>query len=469
MPQVFTPIPGDGGNTFSPVDDRPWKAAGPWVQAIAICLAATGLSFLVERLVGASHLSLLFLAAAVVASAFCGLGPGIMAAVLAVLGFDFFFLPPYGSFHVSSTDFVSLLLLLAIALSIGQLADRLRKQAESARKGQERAQATARMSRDLSGALSVENVLAIALTGIGGTFGFEPKISLDPNPAVPAGWSSIPLRAPRKTRGTLLVPSVDLGRDDEEFLETLASLTGLAIERIHFVEVARDALLRMEGERLRSRILSTLSHDLRTPLTGILAGVESLGTDVEGLDESVRAKIGEVGTEVRRMADLVGNLLELSRLQSGGVVLRQDWNSAVELIDGALRQRESLLQGREIRIEISDEVPLVWCDGVLVERVLVNLLDNVARHTPPETSVRLWAVGGEGDVRIGLDDRGGGFPEDGTAPESRSTGIGLSLCRSIAQVHRGRLETGSAPGGGARAVLVLPQDRTPPEPPEDLE
>ncbi|HXP90598.1 MAG TPA: DUF4118 domain-containing protein [Fibrobacteria bacterium] len=451
------------------MDDRPWKSAGPWLQAIAICVAATGLSFLVEGIVGASHLSLLFLAAAVVASAFCGLGPGIMASVLAVLGLDFFFLPPHGSFHVSGSDFVSLILLLAIALSIGQLAERLRRQAESARRGQERAQATARMSRDLSGAFSVENVSAIALAGIGGTFGFEPRISLDPNLEAPRGWSSIPLRAPRKTRGTLLVPSENLVGDDREFLETLASLTGLAIERIHFVEVARDALLRMEGERLRSRILSTLSHDLRTPLTGILAGVESLGAELEVVDESVRGKIRMVATEVRRMADLVGNLLELSRLQSGGVVLRQDWNSVVELIDGALRQREALLNGREIRIEVSEEVPLVWCDGVLVERVLVNLLDNVARHTPGESPVHLWAEGGDGVVRIGLDDGGRGFPEEGSGSEGRSTGIGLSLCRSIAEVHRGRLETGATPGGGARAVLVLPQDRTPPELPEDPE
>lgn len=449
------------------MSDRPWKAAGPWVEALAICLGATGLSFPVETFAGSSHLSLLFLAAAVVASAICGRGPGIMAAFLGVLSFDYFFLPPHHSFHVSGSDFVSLVLLLAIALTIGHLARNLRQQAESARRGQERAQATAQMSRDFSGAFSTEQVVAIAVAGISKTFGFVPVVSLDPAAAAGDGWCAIPLRAPRKPRGMLLVPVPDLGRDDREFLETLASLTGLAIERIHFVEVARDALLRMEGERLRGQILSTLSHDLRTPLTGILAGVESLDADLAGGRDAIRSRIRGVATEVHRMADLVANLLELSRLQSGGVVLRQEWNSVEELIDGALRHRESLLAGREVAIEVSESVPLVWCDGVLVERVLVNLLDNVARHTPPETPVRIWAQAVEGVVRIGLDDRGQGFQGAKDDSDEHRGGIGLSLCRSIAEVHGGLLATGSADGGGARVVLELPQDRKPPELPEE--
>jgi two-component system sensor histidine kinase KdpD len=435
----------------------------PWFNALAIFVGAIVLSFLMERIVGASQLSLLFLTAAVVASANWGRGPGILAAVLGVLAYDYFFLPPRFSFRVSEPELVSLFLLLGIALFIGHLADGLRQQAESARRGQERAQATARISRDFSGAISMEQVSAIAVDGIRRTLALEPRISFDSLATAPQGYSAIPMRAPRKTRGVLLVPARNFGSEEMDFLETVASLSGLAIERIHFVEVAGDALLRMQGERMRSRILSTLSHDLRTPLTGILAGVESLDADLGGMEDRVRSKTREVAAEVRRMSDLVGNLLELSRLQAGGVKLRQDWNSAEELIDGALRQRESLLNGREITIQVSDRVPLVWCDGVLVERVLVNLLDNAARHTPPETPLRMWVESGEKIVRIGLDDRGVGFDES----KNGSEGIGLSLCRAIAESHGGTLETGCSPHGGARAVLVLPQDRKPPEPPEE--
>lgn len=435
----------------------------PWANALATFIGAIVLAFLMERVVGASQLSLLFLTAAVVASANWGRGPGILVAILGVLADDYYFIPPRFSFRVSGPELVSLLLLLGIAIFIGHLADNLRQQAEFARRGQERAQATARMSRDFSGAISTDQVSSITIEGIRQTFGLSSRISSDASAMPEAGWSAFPLRAPRKTRGVLLVPSVDLRAEERDFLEAAASLTGLAVERIHFVEVAGDALLRMQGERMRSRILSTLSHDLRTPLTGMLAGVESLDADLVGMDGRVRAKTREVAAEVRRMSDLVGNLLELSRLQSGGVQLRRDWNSAEELIDGALRQRESLLNGREISVEVSEHVPLVWCDGVLVERVLVNLLDNAARHTPPGTPVRLWALAEEKVVRIGLDDFGGGFDES----KNGSEGIGLSLCRAIAEAHAGTLDKGRTPGGGARAVLVLPQDRHPPEPPEE--
>ena len=166
------------------------------------------------------------------------------------------------------------------------------------------------------------------------------------------------------------------------------------------------------------------------------------------------------------MADLVENLLELSRLQSGGATLRRDWNSPVELVAAALRQRGLALGDRPIDLEIPEDAPLVWCDGVLVERVLVNLLDNASRHTPPGTRLRAWTESVNGSYRLGLDDEGPGFVERAIA-EGRRSGIGLSLCRSIAIAHGGRMEISPAPGGGARAVLVLPQDRIQPDPPEE--
>ena len=166
------------------------------------------------------------------------------------------------------------------------------------------------------------------------------------------------------------------------------------------------------------------------------------------------------------MADLVENLLELSRLQSGGATLRRDWNSPVELVAAALRQRSTALGNRPLELEIPEDAPLVWCDGVLVERVLVNLLDNAARHTPPGTVLRVWTESVTGAYRLGLDDDGPGFVERVIA-EGRRSGIGLSLCRSIATAHGGRMEILPAPGGGARVVLVLPQDRVPPAAPEE--
>lgn len=450
------------------MNDLPWKAAGPWIQAFAVTLLAAGLAFALEECDGAVHLPFLFLAASVVASSFWGRGPGILSAIAGTVLLDFLFLPPRFSLRLSVQDLLSLVLLLAIAIFIGRLADRQRREALQAREGQERAQATARLARELAGSVTHDQVVANSIVGIQVALGADVRISSDPGETVPQGWTTFPLSAPRKNRGSLLVGRQDLSEREREFAETLASLVGLAVERVHFVEVARDALLRIEGERLRNRILSTLSHDLRTPLTGIIAGMEALNSRLDRRDDEERHRIREVADEARRMADLVENLLELSRIQSGGATLRRDWNSPVELAAAALRQRGRALGNRPVAVEIAEDAPLVWCDGVLVERVLVNLLDNAHRHTPPGTPIRLWLESVDGACRLGLDDRGPGFPES-VPLDGEGTGIGLSLCRSIAAAHGGRLDISTAPGGGARAVLVLPQDRRPPDPPaEDL-
>ena len=437
------------------------------MQALGTSIASTVVGFGAKEVGGNLHLPFLVLASSVVVSAFWGRGPGILSALVGTAALDWFFLPPYHSLRLSIQDLLSLLVLLVIALFIGRLADRLRAEAARAREGERRAQATARLAKGLAGAVTHEQVVAHAVSEIGTVFGAEVSVVADPSAAAPAGWTAIPLRAPRKPRGTLLVERTDLDASELELAGTLASLAALAVERVHFVEVAREALVRIEGERMRNSILSTLSHDLRTPLTGILAGTEALDARLDGSgDSDLASRVREVALEARRMADLVENLLELSRLQSGGVTLRRDWNSQVELAASALRQRERLLQGREVEVSIADDAPLVWCDGILVERVLVNLLDNAGRHTPSGTPIRLWSEVGDDGVRMGVDDRGPGI-QPGSGVAGRSGGIGLSLCRSIAEAHGGRLELSDGPSGGARATLFLPQDRRPPEPPSE--
>ena len=167
------------------------------------------------------------------------------------------------------------------------------------------------------------------------------------------------------------------------------------------------------------------------------------------------------------MTELVGNLLELSRLQSGGVKLRWEWNSVEELFASALRHRRSVLQGRNVTLEVADPLVLFWCDGLLVERVLVNLLDNASRHTPPGTPLHLWAQETTNVVRIGLDDHGAAFTLDQSPRDAGRGGIGLSLCRAIAKAHGGELSVEPRSGGGNRVVLELPRNRELPDIPED--
>jgi len=444
---------------------RIWKPMG----TLGLCLVVTAVSVALKAAFHDFQVELLLLSSVVVVAALLGRAPGMLAALLMATSYDWFFLPPTHSLRVSAPHVLSLVLLLGIALLVGHLAATLRREARLARRGQARAQATASLARDLAGAMTSEQVLSLSRPRFETTLGQVPSFVLhtaDPAQA-PAGAVCIPLRAPRKMRGFLVLEAPLEKQEDRDLLETWASLLALALERIHFVEVAREALLRMEGEKLRGHILSMLSHDLRTPLTGMVGGAQRLEEELRGDGRGALAdRAQDLATEARRMTDLVANLLELSRLQSGGVQLRHDWNSAEELFASALRHRAAVLEGRSVRVEVPEALPLLWCDGTLVERVLVNFLDNAARHTPAGTSLRLWAESSTNSVKLGLDDQGGGFPRDETPRDAGRGGIGLSLCRAIAKAHGARLSLETRAEGGARVVLELPQAKESPRMPE---
>jgi len=445
-----------------------------YAGAIGGWLIGLGITFALQRFMDPVHLPLVGIGFVVGIAALWGRIPGAIAAVLMTLSYDFFFLPPRFSFAVSTQHFVSLVVLLAIALAVGQLAARLRRQAIAARTRQENAQATAQLARDLTGAVTAKQAVEITKNRMREIFGFVPEISLDPNDTEGAtGEMVLPLKAPRKVRGSMRLSRSAVAPEDQALLETFAAVCALSLERIHFVEVAHDALLRMEGEKMRSHVLSCLSHDLRTPLTGIVAqsGRLALGLSGHGPVRMESVELAGVADsllrESARMADLVENLLELARLQSGGVRLRLDWHSADDLCASALRHREKFLADRKLSVEVDNRLALVWCDGLLVERVIVNLLDNAHRHTPPEGGLRLWARPIAVGVAIGLDDQGPGLRTQVETGETTAGGIGLSLCRAIARAHGGFLEVSEAPGGGARVELRLPQTQRAPEPPAE--
>ena len=455
---------------------KPWSLPTWSAWPGSLLGSALGLfgAFLLRDRVDDAHGLLAVIGCVVGVSALWGRGPGAFAAVVSTLAYDFFFLPPRYSFRVSGPHLVSLILLVAIALAVGQLAALLRRQADRARVRQANAQATAQLARDLTGAVTTKQAVEITRSRMKEIFGFEPQISLESGvPSIDPSELVLPLKAPRKVRGTMKFERKAVRDDDLALLETFAAVCALSLERIHFVEVAQDALLRMEGERMRSHVLSCLSHDLRTPLTGIVVHSQRLS---EGLADpgSIAEAAGwgavarELHGEASKMADLVENLLELARLQSGGVRLRLDWHSVDDLCASALRHRRGFLDGREIRLDLGEGLPLIQCDGVLVERVLVNLLDNAQRYAPGEEPFRLWARSLPKAFQIGLDDNGPGLAAFGVdrGPEGRrGAGIGLSLCRAIAQAHGGSLLVEDVPGGGARVSITLPQTNPLPEMP----
>jgi two-component system sensor histidine kinase KdpD len=284
----------------------------------------------------------------------------------------------------------------------------------------------------------------------------------------------LPLSAPMRVRGVM---TVTLGKspllpEQRQLLETVASLVAIVIERLHYVEVAQEALVRVESERLRNALLSAISHDLRTPLTALVGLSDSLAMTGEGLPQNKREAAEAIRDEALRMSRLVSNLLDMARLQAGAVRLRKEWQPLEEIVGSSLKHVEALLQGRSVRIDLMHDLPLLEFDAVLIERVLCNLLENAAKFAP-SGEVGIGARRHDGVVEISVTDSGPGVaPGSEVAifekfmrgqPESANAGVGLGLaiCRSIVEAHGGRIWAENRSEGGARFAFTLPVGEPP--------
>lgn len=487
----------------------PWKGYGGVTLA---CLAATALAELLLQVFDPANVVMLFLLVVVLSAVRWGRGPGAWAALLSVLLFDFYFVPPRNSFSVNDTQYLfTFCLMLGVALVCGQLTARLRHEARVAAERERRAGALARLARDLSGALTQQQVTQIALTTISGVFGAQTGLLLpdadeqlqlaqgsagavdasvgrwsmehgqmagqgtDTLAAAPALY--VPLMAPVRSRGVLVLqlsaPQKLRVPEERRLLDACASQIALALERVHFVEVAQQTQIAMEGERMRNTLLSAVSHDLRTPLTGILGAAQAaLPHAPQG---PVQHMLVQIRNQAQALQQLVDNLLAMARLQQGGVHLKREWLPVDELVGSALAQMRERLAGHVLHTALPAGLPLLELDAVLMERVLVNLLDNAIKYTPAGTAITVAAGVEGGDCVLSVQDAGPGLPahlsaqqlfEPFTRGQSESAvfgmGLGLALALRIVQAHGGRLEVAAAePGPGAVFRVRLPVPEQP--------
>jgi two-component system sensor histidine kinase KdpD len=288
----------------------------------------------------------------------------------------------------------------------------------------------------------------------------------------------VPVKGPIRIRGVLVVQpeaaSVLDAPEQRRLLDTFTALIANALERVHFVAVAQESLLKMESERLRTSLLSALSHDLRTPLTALVGLTENLARDLTAADAPQAVDAQFIREQGLRMSRLVDNLLEMARLQSGTATLNKDWQSVEELVGGALKSIESALRGRPVSLDLPADLPLVKCDALLVERVLVNLLENAIKYVPPNKQIGIRVRRDDGFLAVEVWDEGPGIP---AGRESRlfdmfargpkesavpGVGLGLAICKTIVEAHGGSIDAGNRPSGGARFLFRLPVDPQPP-------
>jgi two-component system, OmpR family, sensor histidine kinase KdpD len=287
----------------------------------------------------------------------------------------------------------------------------------------------------------------------------------------------VPLAGSQQIVGALGVAAKDRDRflDPEQvrLLETCGSLIALSIERDQSMLSAHEAQLQVQAEQLRNSLLNSVSHDLRTPLATIAGTASGL---LQSVSQEDRESLQTIVDESRRLTRLVENLLDMARLDSGSVVLNRQWHVLEEIVGVVLNSVKRELKGHEVRITIPADFPLVKIDGFLMEQVLVNLLENASRYTPPGSEIEITAVANEKRAEIRIVDNGPGLPAGSeekvfdkffrgatVSPDGRrGVGLGLAICQAIVEAHGGKITASNRREGGAAFVINLPCTETPP-------
>jgi two-component system sensor histidine kinase KdpD len=497
-------------------------APRPYLAAVGASLATAIVALPLLPLLDVANVAMLFLLTVVLVAIRLGRGPAIVATLV---GFCALVVAsPRRQYDVSEFKYaVALIVMLAVGWITARLTSDLREQAESATGREARTRALYEFARALSVALQTEQVFEITRRFLARTFDARAAILLpddagrlrwpvaDPGSevrapvlsvldmaaaqwafdhAAPGGAGTatlpsnpylyLPLLAPVRSRGVLAVRVPDVAAllvpERRELLDAFAALAAIALERVHYVDVAQDAVVRMEGERLRNSLLAALSHDLRTPLTSLVGLSESLALSRPALAAAQMELAYALRDESRRMSTLVANLLDMARIQSGGVRLNLQWQMVEETIGSALRACRWQLGARTVDTRIPRGLPLVRFDATLLERVLCNLLENAGKYTPADARVTIAARTEDDLLVVSVCDDGPGLPagrEDALfekfvrgQQESpiAGVGLGLAICRAIVDAHGGRMRAFNRPEAGACFELSLPLGDPPPLP-----
>jgi len=488
----------------------PWDRYG-WAMAISV--ACTLLAEAMYSHFELSNLVMIFLLGVTISGLRLGRGPSALTAVLNVASFDFFFVPPRFTFAVSDAQYiVTFAAMLIIALVIASLTANVRQQTRVAGARERRTALLYAMSRELAATRGIPSLAQLAVRHVAEVFQCQAVILLpdkggklsyprdEPQESsfrgadlAVAQWVAdhgrraglgsdtlpaargvyLPLGDAQQAIGVLAVlptnPRRVLLPEQSHLLETFAGQIALALERASLSEVAEASRLAAERESLRNTLLASISHDLRTPLSVIAGASSALVQSGATLDEKSRLSLAQgIEVKAREMSDLVSNVLDLMRFESGQVILRRDWQTIDDLAGAALSNLEGKLNGRRVEQRFPEDLPPVYVDATLIVQVFSNLLDNVAKYTPPVTHVWITASTYGDALRVIIEDDGPGLP--GVEPARMfdkfqrgngegavaGVGLGLTICRAIIQAHGGEIEAGRREGGGARFEFTLP-------------
>ena len=500
----------------------PVRRSLPWAQyvwgalVVALCTQVSRIMFAFPFF-GLDNVIMIYTLGIVVVAIRYGRGPAILSSALTVAAIDLFFVSNFlATAQAGVQNLMTLAVMLIIAVIISGLAVRTKQQAEVARQREQRAAALYSMSGELASTVDVDDLIRIAVEHIGDVFNCQSLILLpnqkdrllivgdermvnemDLNSQRIAEWVLdhrqiaglgtaeypesdtlyVPLISARGAVGVLCMRPEERGytlnSEQLHLLQTFANQTSLAVERTHMAEEAQQAQVDVEAERLRNALLSSVSHDLRTPLTAI-SGAASTLLESESLDSATRHELVQsIYDEADRLNRLVRNLLDMTRLEAGTVQVHKEWQLIEEVIGVALARLEKQLADRPVHTDLPPDLPPAPFDAALIEQVLINLLENALKYTPPGSAIDIAVHVAGPDLVVAVGDQGAGLPPGDlerifekfyrgkryraeASGSERGTGLGLTICRGIIQAHGGRIWAENRPEGGAIFRFSLP-------------
>lgn len=491
---------------------------GAYLLGVSVVAVATGVASILSRHLVPGDLTMIYLVGVVFAAVRLGPGPSMLASILSLVAFNFFFVPPRYTLSVwDSRYLLTLAVMLAVSALTGSLAGRLRTQATAARVREQRIASLYAFSRECTRASDIESVVPLAERFIGEMAGADVWLflrndqgGLEPAPGITSAFALraeeqaaaqwvfehglmagrgtdtlpdlqalyIPLIAPQGTSavlGLFVEDGSPVDPDRIRLVQALAGQVAIVLERAQLAREAHRAQVEAESERLRDALLSSVSHDLRTPLGTISGAASSLADpDAHVPEESRRELAQSIFEESERLNRLVGNLLSMTRIEFGAVALQKEWLPVEEVVGSALTRLRKILRDRPVSIRVAEDTPMASLDGVLIEQVLVNLIENAVKYGPEGMPIEIDASARGDRLVIEVSDHGEGiapgaeerifesFATSRTQGPSQGIGLGLAICKGFVEAHGGTIRAESRPGGGAVFRFAVPIGDSPP-------
>jgi two-component system, OmpR family, sensor histidine kinase KdpD len=446
-----------------------------YAWAVASVFGMTAIGLMAFEYVDLAEITMLYLLAIMLSSLF-GRGPSLLAVSLAVIAFNFCFIPPRFTFAVADVrHLLTFGVMFGAGLVISTLVVRLRRQERDASMREQRTAHLQAFTRDVSAADSVSDVATVLAHHLGATLDVDAAVLAGTDTLAAANRLYIPLIVGESRVGVLAIRQRNgtlsqLGADQRQLVDALARQAALAIARVQLAEQAHEAALRARTEELRSSLLSAVSHDLRTPLSVITGAATSLVQHGDTLTAEARSELLQTIVEdARRLERVLSNLLQLTRVETG-LEPASEWIPAEEIVGAALTRTEEIRRSRPVDTEVPADL-LLKIDPVLFEQALINLIENATRHGAPPFTIS--ARRDNGDVAIEIADRGPGLPAGDAArlfekfvraSSAPGAGLGLAVVRAIVQAHGGSVVAENRPGGGAVFRILLPTPSPPATP-----